>query len=84
MRLTDYQYKRAFKAQIDVAYDCTVGDMMEWLEQYNLACKLVHAVGPGGGNPCFELAAVNKNDLLAALSDHSQCPVSDCVDMVYT
>lgn len=83
MRLTDYQYKKAFKAEIDVSHECTVYDMMCWLERYHLVCKLIASSGPGGGNPCFEIAAMNKNDLLAALSDHQQCPVNDCEDMVY-
>ena len=63
IRLSDYQYKNAYKAEIDIAHDCPIFDFMQWVEKYNLGHNLVKAVGPGGGNPCFEIFSMDKNAL---------------------
>ena len=77
IRLSDYQYKNAYKAEIDIAHDCPIFDFMQWVEKYNLGHNLVKAVGPGGGNPCFEIFSMDKNALLAALSEHHQTHTGD-------
>lgn len=77
IRLSDYQYKNAYKAEIDIAHDCPIFDFMQWVEKYNLGHNLVKAVGPGGGNPCFEIFSMDKNVLLAALSEHHQTHTGD-------
>tara|TARA_Y100000389_G_C17053397_1_gene313875 strand:+ start:143 stop:433 length:291 start_codon:yes stop_codon:yes gene_type:complete len=77
IRISDYQYKAMFKAEIDVAADCTIDSFMNWCEKYNLHQTLITANGPGGGNPCFEIACANKHELIMALADFHQTDVKD-------
>jgi len=77
IRLSDYQYKNAYKAEIDVAHDCPLFDFMQWVEKYNLGHNLIKAAGPGGGNPCVEIFTTDKNVLRAALSEHHQTSAGD-------
>lgn len=69
MRYSDFQMKKAFMAEIDVAHDCPVFDFMAWIEKYGLSQDLVASRGPGGGNPCFRVYHTDRNILAAALSD---------------
>ena len=76
IRLSDYAHKKAYKAEIDVAHDCPIHDFMAWVEKYGLSQHLIAAIGPGGGNPCFEITHPNRDTLAAALSDYHGEPVS--------
>lgn len=77
VRITDYQYKKSYKAEIDVVHDCPIYHFMRWVEKYGLGHTLVEADGPGGGNPCFEIYHMDKNVLRAALSEHHQTQAGD-------
>ena len=41
VRISDYQYAKAYKAEIDVAHDCPIFDFMSWIEKYGLQQNLV-------------------------------------------
>lgn len=47
--------------EIDIAYDCPLGDYLEALEKYNLKIESFIAIGPGGGNPCMTLSGTIDN-----------------------
>ena len=76
-RTSDFVYKTMYKAEIDVASDYPISDFMSWIEEHNLEQRLIQAFGPGGGNPCFEISAKNKNDLLVALAEFHDCDIAD-------
>lgn len=77
IRISDYQYKNMFKAEIDVAADCTIDSFMTFCEKYNLTQTLIAVNGPGGGNPVFEIACLNKHELIMALADFHDTQVND-------
>ena len=77
VRISDYQYAKAYKAEIDVAHDCPIFDFMTWVEKYGLQQNLIKAVGPGGGNPCFEIYSMDKMAIVAALSEWHQTHTGD-------
>jgi len=77
IRISDYQYKNMYKAEIDVAADLQINIFTEFCEKYNLQANLIAAQGPGGGNPCFELTCSNKNELIMALADFHQTTIDD-------
>jgi len=77
IRISDYQYGKSYKAEIDVAHDCPIFHFMAWVEKYKLGHNLVEASGPGGGNPCFEIYHMDKTVLLAALSEHHDTKITD-------
>ena len=77
IRISDYQYKLAYKAEIDIAHDCPIFEFMSWVEKYGLSHNLIKSIGPGGGNPCFEIYSMDKNAVIAALSEHHQTHAGD-------
>ena len=77
VRISDFHYKNMHKAEIDVAADCTIDSFMSFCEKYNLTQNLITAHGPGGGNPVFEIACANYNELIMALADFHQTDIND-------
>jgi len=77
VRITDYQYKKSWKSEIDVVSDCPIHHFLRWIEKYGLGHNLIEVEGPGGGNPCFEIYHMDKNVLRAALSEHHQTQAGD-------
>mgnify|MGYP003646749611 FL=1 len=79
VRISDYQYKNMYKALVDIDADSPVKDIKEWLDRYNLANNLVQSKGSSTGDLKieFEVATLNKNELIASLSDFYSIPISD-------
>jgi hypothetical protein len=67
-RMSDYQYKKAWKTEIDCAADCDVFHFFKFCEDHNVEHRILAASGPGGGNPCIELSG-DKGEVLLALID---------------
>lgn len=47
--------------QLDVGYDCELGEFLEMIENLNLEFKVIAANGPAGGNPLIEFTGSNSS-----------------------
>lgn len=43
------------RIEVDVAYDCPTGEVLEIIEAHGGAIETFTACGPAGGNPCLVL-----------------------------
>lgn len=77
IRISDYQYRNMYKTVLDVSCDLEISKFTAYLEKFNLQANLIEAFGPGGGNPCFELACINKNELIMALAEFHDTSIDD-------
>jgi 16S rRNA G527 N7-methylase RsmG len=60
------------RIEMDIAYDCPIGDILEWLEKYEAKIESFIAEGPGGGNPALILIFPTA-DKARALIDSMEC-----------
>jgi hypothetical protein len=40
--------------QLDIAYDCELGEFLDMVKRLDLEFKVIEPIGPGGGNPLIE------------------------------
>ena len=57
--------KKMYTLELDIAYDYPEADLAIDCSNYGLEFKLIDPNGPGGGNPVYEFASYNKDDLIA-------------------
>lgn len=53
----------AHSLTIDVAHDCTIGELLQFMETYNATIFDFEAVGPAGGNPLITFSFENAVDM---------------------
>lgn len=85
-RISDYQYKNMYKAVVDVDADKPISKIKDWLEKYNLGYSLLNASSKNNEQQLmveFEVATMNRNELLAGLSEFYDLPIADVDDHVY-
>jgi hypothetical protein len=47
--------------QLDVAYDCELGDFLDMVKNLNLEFKVIEPIGPAGGNPLIEFTGTERS-----------------------
>jgi len=62
-------YKRPVLVELDVAWDCPLGDFLRWLERHHGSIVGFIGDGPGGGNPCLQLSFESETDWETAEAD---------------
>lgn len=45
-----------FYLELDIAHDCTIGELTQFMETYNARIESFVAIGPAGGNPLIKFA----------------------------
>ncbi|MCG7944774.1 MAG: hypothetical protein N0C84_00350 [Candidatus Thiodiazotropha taylori] len=48
--------------QTDIAHDCDLGSLAEFMQEYNAKLRIIEAIGPGGGNPFVEFIFETEKD----------------------
>jgi hypothetical protein len=70
--------------RMDVAWDCCVQDFLMVLEKYDAKIHKWFAVGPGGGNPYFELIFDSREqaqDYLREVYEHNSDLESHLIEL---
>lgn len=53
-----------YQLSIDVAHDCTIGELLRFMETYNARLDKFEANGPAGGNPFMTFGFKTSAELL--------------------
>lgn len=49
---------------LDIAHDCTIGELLTFMETYNASIFDYEAIGPAGGNPLITFSFDNAVDMM--------------------
>jgi hypothetical protein len=47
--------------QLDIAYDCELGEFLDMVKRLNLEFKVIEPIGPAGGNPLIEFTGTERS-----------------------
>ncbi len=57
--------RKLFTLELDICSEYPTSELAKDCSNYGMIAKLIDANGPGGGNPVYEFASYNKDDLIA-------------------
>lgn len=60
-----------YAIELDIAGDCTLGQLSDDLAKFKLSIIGYIPHGPGGGNPCITFSAASRDDIRAFLTTYS-------------
>lgn len=52
-----------YTIELDIAHDCELGYIAEFMEEYELTMEIVQARGPAGGNPLIRFSSWKPGNL---------------------
>lgn len=63
--MTDHiiRQESVFKLELDIAHDCSIGELLQFMDTYRAQISSFVAIGPAGGNPLITFAFTDLHDL---------------------